>query len=174
MARQAVPRADNLQLRWLEAPAPAILVGASQRQMLRHAPAADGIMLSDMPAGPAAAALGILGYGARDGGPPPPGVPHDRSSPRGTFYPDRQEAPSGGRRWLLLRGIFRPWLLAEVSGARRRGPGNGEPGRRLPGHSLPSHEVEGVPDRVLDGAVENVTIAGSPDTWNRCWRNCGT
>lgn len=54
-------RVRNLQLRWLESAAPAIHVGASQQQMLRMAArCADGIMMSDMPPGPASQAIAIL------------------------------------------------------------------------------------------------------------------
>ena len=156
-------RVKNLQLRWLESPPPAILVGASQPQMLRMAATcADGSMLSDMPPGPATAAIRTLDAALTAGG---------RSRPAFDttvftawhVYSDREQAAREARRWLLLRGIFRPWLLAEFLA-----PGDVD----LVMKSQPafaksfaagSHVVDGVPDRVLDALVDNVTICGSPD-----------
>jgi alkanesulfonate monooxygenase SsuD/methylene tetrahydromethanopterin reductase-like flavin-dependent oxidoreductase (luciferase family) len=156
-------RVDNLQLRWLESPAPPILVGASQQQMLRMAAGcADGIMMSDMPPGPAAAALRTLDVALEEGG---------RSRPefRTTVFTawhvcrDRREALREGRRWLLLRGIFRPWLLAEFLAPDDVALVMASQSAFARAFAAGSHEVEGVPDRVLDALVENVTIAGSPD-----------
>jgi 5,10-methylenetetrahydromethanopterin reductase len=152
---------DSLQLRWLEAPAPRILVGASQPQMLRMAAGcADGIMMSDMPPGPAAAALATLDESLAA-----------RALSRPDFlttvftawhvYPDRQQALREGRRWLLLRGIFRPWLLAEFLAPDDVAVVMASQRAFVRAFAAGSHEVEGVPDRILDALVENVTIAGT-------------
>lgn len=154
-------RVRNLRLGWLEAEPPAIYVGASQEQMLRMAAAcADGIMMSDMPGGPAADALATLSAALAGHG-------RQRSAFHATAFTawhvhaDRQQAVREARRWLLLRGIFRPWLLAGFLA-----PGD----VALVMASLPafqrafaagSHEVEGVPDRILDALVDNVTITGT-------------
>lgn len=156
-------RVDNLQLRWLESAAPAILVGASQPQMLRMAAGcADGIMMSDMPPGPAAAALRTLDEALAGAG-------RRRPEFRTTVFtawhvrPDRREALREGRRWLLLRGIFRPWLLAEFLAPDDVALVMASQAAFARAFAAGSHEVEGVPDRLLDALVENVTIAGSPD-----------
>ena len=153
---------DNLQLRWLESAVPAILVGASQPQMLRMAAGcADGIMMSDLPPGPAAAAIRILDAALLEARRHRPEF-HSTVFTAWHVYPDRRQALREGRRWLLLRGIFRPWLLAEFLApddvalvmASQEAFGRA--------FAAGSHLVEGVPDRVLDALVENVTVSGTP------------
>ena len=126
-------RVSNLQLRWLESAPPAVYVGASQQQMLRMAAAcADGIMMSDMPPAPAAQAIATLDAALKS---------HGRQRPEFAtnvftawhVYRDRQQALREARRWLLLRGIFRPWLLAEFLRSGRCRAGDGQRGRLCPG-----------------------------------------
>jgi len=156
-------RVDNLHLRWLESPPPAILVGASQQQMLRMAArCADGVMMSDMPPGPAAGAIRLLDTALAAGGRQRPGF-------RTTVFTawhvsaDREAARREARRWLLLRGIFRPWLLAEFLAPDDVALVMASQGAFARAFAAGSHEVEGVPDRILDALVDNVTLAGSPD-----------
>jgi hypothetical protein len=78
-------------------------------------------------------------------------------------YPDREQALREGRRWLLLRGIFRPWLLEEFLAPDDVALVMASQAAFARAFAAGSHEVEGVPDRVLDALVENVTVAGSPD-----------
>lgn len=156
-------RVKNLQLRWLESPAPEVLVGASQPQMLRMAAGcADGIMMSDMPPAPAASAIATLDAALAGRGRQRP----EFGSTVFTawhVYADRQQARNEARRWLLLRGIFRPWLLAgflspdDVALVMASQPAFAR------AFAAGSHEVDGVPDRILDALVDNVTITGSPD-----------
>lgn len=151
----------GLTLRWLEAPVPTLLVGASQSQMLRMAAAcADGIMMSDMPADAARAAVGELDAALAQ---------HNRSRPAFTthvftawhVYDDHRQALREARRWLLLRGIFRPWLLAgflapaDVDLVMKSQPAFAQ------AFAAGSHDVAGVPDRVLDALVDNVTVCGT-------------
>ncbi len=154
-------RVSGLQLRWLEAAAPRILVGASQQQMLRMAAGcADGIMMSDMPPGPASAALGKLDAALEERRRPDF---HTTVFTAWHVYPDRQQALREGRRWLLLRGIFRPWLLAEFLAADDVALVMRSQAAFAAAFAAGSHVVDGVPDRILDALVANVTIAGSPD-----------
>ncbi|RMF94903.1 MAG: LLM class flavin-dependent oxidoreductase, partial [Gammaproteobacteria bacterium] len=156
-------RVHGLRLGWLRALAPPVHVGANQAQMLRMAArVADGIMLSDMPENLAAEAIATLDAAL---------ARHGRSRPDFAtnmftawhVYADARAARAEARRWLLLRGIFRPWLLerflepADVAlvmenqeafvAAFRRG----------------SAEVDGVPDRVLDALVDHITLCGGLD-----------
>ena len=156
-------RVSNLQLRWLEATAPRIFVGASQQQMLRMAAGcADGIMMSDMPPMQSHAAISTLDATLAE---------HGRHRPdfqttvftAWHVYPDRQQALREGRRWLLLRGIFRPWLLAAFLGPDDVALVMASQAAFAKAFAAGSHEVDGVPDRILDALVDNVTIAGSPD-----------
>jgi 5,10-methylenetetrahydromethanopterin reductase len=156
-------RVSDLQLRWLEATAPQILVGASQRQMLRMAAAcADGIMLSDMPPAPASAAISQLDAALEERGRRRPDF-HTTVFTAWHVCPDRLQALREGRRWLLLRGIFRPWVLAEFLAAEDVALVMASQAAFAQAFAAGSHSVEGVPDRILDALVENVTISGSPD-----------
>ena len=156
-------RVRNLQLRWLESAAPAIHVGASQQQMLRMAArCADGIMMSDMPPGPAAQAIATLDA-ALDS--------HGRQRPAFAtnvftawhVCPDRDHALREARRWLLLRGIFRPWLLAEFLDPPDVDLVMASEPAFARAFAAGSHLVEGVPDRVLNTMVDKLTVSGSPD-----------
>jgi len=156
-------RVSNLQLRWLEAAAPLILVGASQQQMLRMAAGcADGIMMSDMPPAPASAAIAQLDAALDERGCRRPEF-HTTAFTAWHVYPNRQQVLQEGRRWLLLRGIFRPWLLAGFLAPDEVTLVMASQAAFARAFAAGSHEVEGVPDRILDALVENVTISGSPD-----------
>ncbi|MEO7387032.1 MAG: LLM class flavin-dependent oxidoreductase [Gammaproteobacteria bacterium] len=156
-------RVSNLQLRWLEAPPPRVLVGASQPQMLHMAArCADGCMMSDMPPGPAAAAIGNLDAALAAGGRQRPDF-HTTAFTAWHVHADRRQALAEGRRWLLLRGIFRPWLLAGFLSPDDVALVMASQAAFARAFAAGSPQVDGVPDRVLDALVENVTIAGSPD-----------
>jgi len=147
---------------WCKAPAPPVYVGAGQPQMLRMAAAvADGIMMSDVPAGPAAAAIGTLDAALREAGKSRPAF-WTSVFTAWHVYDDEREARREARRWLLLRGIFRPWLLsgfldaADVDLVMRSQPAFAR------AFAAGSHDVQGVPDRVLDALVDHVTLCGTP------------
>lgn len=154
----------DLQFRWLEATPPAIYVGASQAQMLRMAAGcADGIMMSDMPAAPTAEALRIVD-----------GALVAKERDRTAFwtagftawhvYDDLEVARTEARRWLFLRGIFRPWLLAqflEATDVELVMASQAAFGRAF---AAGSHRVEGVPDSVLDALADHVTLCATPAT----------
>ena len=156
-------RVSNLQLRWLESAAPAIYVGASQQQMLRMAArCADGIMMSDMPPRPAAQAIATLDAALSA---------HGRQRPEFAtnvftawhVCQDRDHALREARRWLLLRGIFRPWLLAEFLDPADVDLVMASEAAFARSFAAGSHLVEGVPDRVLNKMVDKLTVSGSPD-----------
>ena len=155
-------RVAGLELRWLEAPPPAVLVGASQPQMLRMAAGcADGVMLSDLPPGPAAAALATLDAALAS---------QARQRPAfGTtvftawhVYADRRRALNEARRWLLLRGIFRDWLLAGFLDPAEVTLVMNSRAAFAKAFAAGDHRVEGIPDPVLDQLAENVAIVGTP------------
>jgi 5,10-methylenetetrahydromethanopterin reductase len=154
-------RVRNLQFRWLCAPPPLLHAGASQAQMLRMAAtAADGVMMSDLPAGPAAAALGTLRTALAAAG-------RDAASfPTTVFtawhvYADGNAARREARRWLLLRGIFRPWLLAGFLAPADVDLVMASQGAFARAYAAGSDVVDGVPERILDALVDNVTVCGS-------------
>lgn len=156
-------RVRNLQLRWLESAPPAICVGASQQQMLRMAAAcADGIMMSDMPPGPASQAIATLDAALAEHGRQRPGFTTNVFT-AWHVYRDRQQALREARRWLLLRGIFRPWLLAEFLDPADVDLVMASEAAFARAFAAGSHLVDGVPDRVLDRMVDKLTVSGSPD-----------
>jgi len=152
---------SNLRFGWLDSPPPPVFVGASMDQMLRMAArVAHGSMMSDMPVPLAAAALQTLDRALGR---------FDRSRPgfqTNAFaawhvYDDAERAVREARQWLVLRGIFRPWVLAEfldqdaVDLVMRSADAFWEAFR------TGSHLVEGVPDAVLDELVHHLAFVGS-------------
>lgn len=155
-------RVNDLGLRWIRSPAPAVLVGASQEQMLRMAAGcAQGIMLSDMPPGPATAALATYHEALAAGGRVPENV-HTTVFTAWHVYPDLQRARREARRWLLLRGIFRPWLLGGFLDPPDVDLVMASQAAFARAFAAGSPDVEGVPDRILDALVDNVTLTGTP------------
>lgn len=153
-------RASRLQLGWLSAPAPLLLVGASQPQMLRMAAAcADGIMMSDMPPAASAAALATLDHALAE---------HGRSRPAFSssaftalhLHEDPADSRREARRWLLLRGIFRPWLLEQFLAPADVRLVMDSKAAFIRAYAAGSHEVDGVPGPVLDALVDHVTLCG--------------
>ncbi|MGI9342785.1 MAG: LLM class flavin-dependent oxidoreductase [Gammaproteobacteria bacterium] len=151
---------SNLRFGWVRSRPPPIFVGASMEQMLRMAArVADGSMMSDLPALLAAAAMQTLGDALAD---------HDRSRTAyetSAFaawhvYDDAEQAIREARQWLVLRGIFRPWVLEtlleqdDVDLVMRSADAFWTAFR------TGSHEVEGVPDAVLDAMVRNLAFVG--------------
>ena len=154
---------SGLQLRWVTAPPPQILVGASQEQMLRMAAGcADGIMMSDMPAQAAAGAIRTLDAALVTAG---RGRPEFRTTVFTAWhvYPDPAQGRREARRWLFLRGIFRPWLLEGFLSPEDVALVMANQGAFARAFAAGSDTVEGVPDRVLDALADNVTLAGTSD-----------
>lgn len=151
----------HLRLGWLSAPAPPVFVGASQDQMLRMAArVADGIMMSDMPVPLTAAAISTLDTALAR-----------RARSRPTFatnaftawhvYDDLSQARHEARRWLLLRGIFRPWLLAEFLQPDEVQLVMDHRDAFIEAFRNGSADVRGVPGPILDALVDNVTLCGT-------------
>lgn len=150
----------NLRFGWLQNAPPPVFVGASMDQMLRMAArVADGSMMSDMPVPLAAAAIDKLDAAL-----------HRQSRSRPAFqtnafaawhmYDDRGRAIREARQWLVLRGIFRPWVLTEFLAADSVDLVMNSADAFWDSFRSGSHVVEGVPDDVLDAMVENLTFVG--------------
>lgn len=151
----------GLRLGWLQAPAPPVFVAASQTQMLGMAArVADGIMMSDMPPRQTAAAIHTLDEALRRHGRARPAFATNAFT-AWHVYADAAEARREARRWLLLRGIFRPWLLADFLEPADVALVMDHHADFVAAFQAGSDRVTGVPDRVLDALVDNVTICGS-------------
>ena len=154
-------RVRDLQLNWLSAPAPPVFVGASQSQMLRMAArVADGIMMSDMPVPLTAHAMQILDDALKVHGKSRPAFATNAFT-AWHVYRDADDARREARQWLLLRGIFRPWLLAEFLNPDEVDLVMSRQEAFVNAFRDRSPQVEGVPDRVLDALVDNITFCGS-------------
>ncbi|MGI9329647.1 MAG: LLM class flavin-dependent oxidoreductase [Gammaproteobacteria bacterium] len=154
-------RVRHLRLNWLDAPVPPVYVGASQSQMLRMAArVADGIMMSDMPPALSAQAIATLDDGLENHGRARPGFATNAFT-AWHVYADAARARQEAKRWLLLRGIFRPWLLAEFLSDDEVELVMSSREAFITAFRNGHSEVAGVPDPVLDVLVDNVTICGS-------------
>jgi hypothetical protein len=78
-------------------------------------------------------------------------------------YADREQAMREARRWLVLRGIFRPWVLSEFLDQKEVDLVMASTAAFWNAFRQQSHIVDGVPDSVLNTLVENLTFAGSID-----------
>ena len=152
---------SNLQLNWLQADAPPVFIGASMPQMLAmSARVADGIMMSDMPPGLAAEAIAQLDLGLAKNHRQRPEFQTNCFS-AWHVYEDSEQARREARQWLVLRGIFRPWLLRqflaedEVELVMNSAPAFWD------AFNSQSHVVDGVPDRILDALVDHLTFTAS-------------
>jgi len=153
----------DLRFGWLEAAGPPVCVGASMPQMLGMAArVADGIMMSDMPAQLAAGAIGTLDEGLAKFG---KRRPQFRTNAFAAWhvYADREQALREARRWLVLRGIFRPWVLSEFLPQDDVALVMSSRESFWQAFATQSHVVEGVPDKVLDTMAEHLTFMGSVD-----------
>lgn len=152
----------NCRFGWAEAPAPPVYAGAGQPQMLRMAAGvADGIMMSDVPPGPAREVIGTLDAALAARGKARPAF-WTSVFTAWHVYDDLAEARAEAKRWLLLRGIFRPWLLAGFLEPRDVDLVMASRPAFARAFAAASDRVEGVPDRVLDALVDNVTLCGTP------------
>jgi 5,10-methylenetetrahydromethanopterin reductase len=153
----------HLKLGWLRASASPVYVGASQSQMLRMAArVADGIMMSDMPVPMTGRGIAELDAGlARQGKSRPDFATNAFTAWH--VYPDARQARMEARRWLLLRGIFRPWLLAEFLDAADVQLVMESREAFVDAFRNGSADVRGLPDAVLDALVDNVTFCASID-----------
>jgi 5,10-methylenetetrahydromethanopterin reductase len=157
-------RVRDLRLAWVSAPTPPLFVGASQPQMLRMAArAADGIMLSDLPVHNTGLAIETLDEALRDHGKKRPPFQTNVFT-AWHVYADRDRARREARQWLLLRGIFRPWLLKEFLAQEDVDLVMSNRAAFAEAFTARHHRVAGVPDRILDALVDHLTLTGDVST----------
>jgi len=153
----------NLRFGWLHSPPPPVFVGAGMGQMIRMAArVADGSMMSDMPVPLAAAKLSELDQALEQNSKSRP-VFQTNAFAAWHLYDDRDQAVREARQWLVLRGIFRPWVLsafldaADVELVMRSADAFWNAFRNG------SHVIDGIPDEVLDALVDNLAFVGSSE-----------
>jgi alkanesulfonate monooxygenase SsuD/methylene tetrahydromethanopterin reductase-like flavin-dependent oxidoreductase (luciferase family) len=151
----------KLRFGWLRTSTPPVFVGASMDQMLRMAArVADGSMMSDMPVPLVAAAIDKLDKALDE---------HARRRPAfqtNAFaawhvYDDRDRAVQEARQWLVLRGIFRPWVLSEFLDVDAVELVMRSAEAFWTAFRAGNPVVDGVPDSVLDAMVDNLAFVGS-------------
>jgi 5,10-methylenetetrahydromethanopterin reductase len=160
-------QARGYGLGWLESPPPRVYAGANMEQMLRMAgQVADGVMLSDLPAGLAAAAVAKARAAATKAG---------RAADELWFssfsawhvYDDEQQARNEAKRWLLLRGLFRPWVLQQfLDQADIDLVMNNEPAF-VRAFVAGSHAIDGIPDALADKLVDELTLTATSNRMHK-------
>ncbi|MCC5794288.1 MAG: LLM class flavin-dependent oxidoreductase [Chromatiales bacterium] len=145
---------------WATATPPPIFVAANKPQMLRMAArAADGIMMSDLPPGLAAATIERVRVAAAAAG-RDAGAFMFSNFMAWHVHEDRAQAVREARQWLGYRGLFRRWVITaflcdedyDIIEANRE--------RIYAAAQMAEPVVPGVPDRILDALVENLTLTG--------------
>jgi alkanesulfonate monooxygenase SsuD/methylene tetrahydromethanopterin reductase-like flavin-dependent oxidoreductase (luciferase family) len=157
-------QARGYGLGWLEAVPPKVFVGANMPQMLRMSGrVADGVMLSDLPPKLASTAIAMARNAAVDAGRNAAEL-HFNSFTAWHVYDDEQQARNEAKRWLLLRGLFRPWVLETfLEPAEIELIMNSQPAF-VKAFVAGSHVIEGVPAALTDKLVDELTLtAGSSD-----------
>ena len=158
-------QARGYGLGWLESAPPKVFVGANMPQMLRMAGrVGDGVMLSDLPPKLASTAIATVRNAAAAAGRNAAELDFN-SFTAWHVYDDEQQARNEAKRWLLLRGLFRPWVLetflepAEIELIMSSQPAF------VKAFVEGSHVIEGVPTGLTDKLVDELTLtAASSDT----------
>jgi alkanesulfonate monooxygenase SsuD/methylene tetrahydromethanopterin reductase-like flavin-dependent oxidoreductase (luciferase family) len=148
---------------WATAPPPPVYVAANKPQMLAMAARlADGVMLSDLTP---AICRERIGWVKRDL------AAHGRAAAPFAFsnflawhvYRDRERARREARQWLGYRGLFRPWVVTTFMG---QADYDVIEAHKAEIYAMPvkgTWSVPGVPDRILDKLVDELTLCGHVD-----------
>jgi alkanesulfonate monooxygenase SsuD/methylene tetrahydromethanopterin reductase-like flavin-dependent oxidoreductase (luciferase family) len=156
-------QARGYGLGWLHAAAPKVYVGANMSQMLRMSGrVADGVMLSDLPSGLAKQAIGAARAAAAERGRDPAALWFS-SFTAWHVYADAQQARREAKRWLLLRGLFRPWVLQEFLNADEITTVMAHKASFVKAYTEQSDVIEGVPEAITDKLVEALTLTAARD-----------
>lgn len=145
-----------------EVPDPLLYVGASKPQMLRMAGrVADGVMMSDVTLPRMPEAMAAL-HGALQ--------EHDRSKdfPVSNLYawhvfPDRAQAMAEARAKLFVRGMLERWYISPFLDAAECALVEANFDAFAQAYARNSPTIEGVPAKLVQKLVENLTFAGTPD-----------
>jgi 5,10-methylenetetrahydromethanopterin reductase len=155
-------QARGYQLGWLQSSPPEVYAGANMPQMLRMSGrVADGVMLSDLPATLAQAAIATATGSAMDSGRSQTKPLWFSSFTAWHVYADEQQARNEARRWLLLRGLFRPWVLEQFLEPEEIEIVMTSQPAFLQAFVQGSHEIEGVSAALTDKLVDALTLTSS-------------
>ena len=148
-------------LGWLRAAAPKVFVGANMSQMLRMSGrVADGVMLSDLPPALARQAIGTARAAAAERG-RNPGDLWFSCFTAWHVYADEEQARREAKRWLLLRGLFRPWVLQEFLDTDEIATVMANQKSFVKAFTEQSAVIEGVPEAITDKLVAALTLTAA-------------
>lgn len=142
--------------------APLLYVGASRPQMLRMAAqVADGVMLSDVTLPRMQETMQALQRGLRSSGRPREGFPVSNLY-AWHVKPDRQEALNEARAKLFVRGMLDNWYISPFLDAADCQTVEANFAAFARAYASNSPVIEGVPDKLVNKLVENLTFTGTP------------
>ncbi len=154
-------RVNGYHPRWAKAPSPNIYIGANMKMMLTMAAmSADGIMLSDLTPDLVRkqAAFVKERQKAADRAP--------RNFMLNNFfawhvYENQDKAVKEARQWLPLRGLFRRWVITTFLSAADYDVIESHRYDFFNALAAQSADITGVPARILDALVDNLTLTGN-------------
>ncbi len=148
---------------WARAAAPLVYAAANMPLMLKMAGrTADGMMMSDMPPKLAAEAIATARTARQKAGRDPQDF-RISNFVAWHLYDDRDKAYREARQWLALRGLFRRWVVTTFLSDADYDIIEAHEADFYRATAAGTHVIEGVPDRILDALVENLTLAGHVD-----------
>ncbi len=160
-------RARGYQLGWLRSQPPQVYVGANMEQMLRMSGrAANGVMLSDTPPALVGQALATARQAAADQG-IETGSLWFSSFTAWHVYEDEQQARKEAKRWLFLRGLFRPWVLEQFLNIDEVAIVMNNQQAFLNAFLQGHHVIEGVAENITDKLVDNLTLTSGKSDLER-------
>jgi alkanesulfonate monooxygenase SsuD/methylene tetrahydromethanopterin reductase-like flavin-dependent oxidoreductase (luciferase family) len=142
---------------------PLVYAGANQPQMLHAtAPAADGVMYSDMPRGRIAETVRQTHAALADKGRSADGY---RVSNIWAWHvkADREAALREARRELLLRGLLERWYLETFLSPEDCDLVERNKTAFFKAYRDRSGVIAGVPEHIVDACLDNLTITGTPE-----------
>lgn len=147
---------------WATAPKPPIYVTANKPQMLRMAARhADGVMLSDLPPAICRERIGWVTTHLAEFG--RPAAPYRFSNFLAWHvYPEREHSRREARQWLGYRGLFRPWVVTTFMSQADYDVIESHKAEIYAMPAKGTWSVAGVPDRILDKLVDELTLCGTP------------
>ncbi len=154
-------KARGYHASWVADTPPLVYAGANRPQMLRMGGrVADGIMMSDVPLNLVGEAVETVVQSVRD---------NDRNlddfhiSDVWAFHikEDGEAAVREARRELLIRGLLEEWYLKSFMCDEDCATVRNNMTGFFKAYRARSHEIEGVPDRIINQLLDNLTLTGS-------------
>ncbi|MEE8307271.1 MAG: LLM class flavin-dependent oxidoreductase, partial [Gammaproteobacteria bacterium] len=153
---------QNYQADWLTCEAPLIYVGANGPSMLRMAGrVADGVMLSDVP-------LSRMGETREHMQAGMDAVGRSDALRVANFFAwhikeDRAAAVAEARMEMIWRGLLQPWHTEPFLGKDDAAFVDSNRDAFLQAFLQRSPDIDGIPERIIESLVDNLTFTGSPE-----------